>query len=153
MSPRLGGFFPFSLWCNPIGSSVSFTRPFERVEALRRVADDRFRAKEQELEKQLRDTEDKLTALQSKRSDKSSLILTPEQEKELDEFQQEKLNIRKQLRAVRAGLDEDIKGLGTEIKILNIVVVPFLFAVAVLLVAVWRRKQRMAPSSNKGNNP
>jgi len=132
---------------------AAFTRPFTRVEALRRVADDRFRAKEQELEKQLRDTEDKLTALQSKRSDKSSLILTPEQEKELDEFQQDKLNIRKQLRAVRAGLDEDIKGLGTEIKILNIVVVPFLFAVAVLLVAVWRRKQRMAPSSNKGNNP
>ena len=133
---------------------AAFTRPFERVEALRRVADDRFRAKEQELEKQLRDTEDKLTALQSKRSDKSSLILTPEQEKELDEFQQEKLNIRKQLRAVRAGLDEDIKGLGTEVKILNIVVVPFLFAVAVLLVAVWRRKQRSAATpSNKGNTP
>jgi len=92
--------------------------------------------------------------LQSKRSDKSSLILTPEQEKELDEFQQEKLNIRKQLRAVRAGLDEDIKGLGTEVKILNIVVVPFLFAVAVLLVAVWRRKQRStATPSNKENNP
>jgi len=133
---------------------AAFTRPFERVEALRRVADDRFRAKEQELEKQLRDTEDKLTALQSKRSDKSSLILTPEQEKELDEFQQEKLNIRKQLRAVRAGLDEDIKGLGTEVKIMNIVVVPFLFAVAVLLVAVWRRKQRSAATpSNKGNTP
>jgi ABC-type uncharacterized transport system involved in gliding motility auxiliary subunit len=132
---------------------AAFTRPFERVEALRRVADDRFRAKEQELEKQLRDTEDKLTALQSKRSDKSSLILTPEQEKELDEFQQQKLSIRKQLRAVRAGLDEDIKGLGTEIKILNIVVVPFLFAAVVLLVAVWRRKQRLAPSSNKENNP
>ncbi|HET9388970.1 MAG TPA: Gldg family protein, partial [Steroidobacteraceae bacterium] len=53
---------------------ASFSRPFDRVEALRRSADDRFRAKEQELEKQLRETEDKLTALQSKRSDKSSLI-------------------------------------------------------------------------------
>ncbi len=132
---------------------ATFTRPFERVEALRRVADDRFRAKEQELEQQLRDTEDKLGALQSKRSDKSSIILTPEQEKELDQFQEEKLNIRKQLRAVRAGLDQEIKGLGTEIKIVNIVVVPFLFAMAVLLFAIWRRRQRAMPATNKEKNP
>ncbi len=56
---------------------ATFTRPFDRVEALRRTADDRFRAKEQELEQQLNDAETKLTALQSRRSDKSALILTP----------------------------------------------------------------------------
>jgi ABC-type uncharacterized transport system involved in gliding motility auxiliary subunit len=133
---------------------ASFRRPFERVEALRRTADDRFRAKEQELEKELRDTEDKLTALQSKRSDKSSLILTPEQEKELDQFQQEKVGIRKQLRAVRAGLDANIQSLGTEIKLLNIIVIPLLLAIAVVLIAAWRKKQRSArASSNKENNP
>jgi ABC-type uncharacterized transport system involved in gliding motility auxiliary subunit len=121
---------------------AAFTRPFERVEALRRNADDRFRAKEQELENQLRDTEDKLTALQSKRSDKSSIILTPEQEKELDQFQEQKLSIRKQLRAVRAGLDEDIKGLGNEIKIIDIIVAPVLFAAIMLLLAFWRRDKR-----------
>ena len=132
---------------------ATFTRPFERVEALRRVADDRFRAKEQELEQQLRETEDKLETLQSKRSDKSAIILTPEQEKELDHFQDEKVSIRKQLRQVRAGLDEEIKSLGTELKILNIVVVPFAFVVVVLLIAVGRRRQRTSSVTNKGNNP
>ena len=133
---------------------ASFRRPFERVEALRRTADDRFRAKEQELEKQLRDTEDKLTALQSKRSDKSSLILTPEQEKELDQFQQDKVGIRKQLRAVRAGLDADIESLGAEVKVLDIIVFPLLLAIAVVLIAAWRKKQRTMPApSNKENNP
>jgi ABC-type uncharacterized transport system involved in gliding motility auxiliary subunit len=132
---------------------ATFTRPFERVEALRRVADDRFHAKEQELEQQLRETEDKLEALQSKRSDKSSIILTPEQEKELDRFQDDKVNIRKQLRQVRAGLDAEIKSLGTELKILNIVVVPFAFVVVVLLIAVGRRRQRTSSVTNKGNNP
>src|SRR5437016_1806336 len=122
---------------------ATFSRPFERVEALRRIADDRFRAKEHELEQQLRDTEEKLTALQSKRNDKSALILTPEQEKELDRFQQEKLRIRKELRAVRAGLDEDIKSLGTLLKIVNILVVPIGFAVGALLVAAWRRQRRV----------
>ncbi len=132
---------------------ATFRRPFERVEALRRTADDRFRAKEQELEKQLRDTEDKLTALQSKRSDKSSIILTPEQEKELDQFQQQKVSIRKQLRAVRAGLEEDINGLGVEMKVINIIVVPLVFALAVVFFAVWRRQQRLTPPANKENKP
>jgi|SRR5579872_2180833 len=123
---------------------ASFKRPFEKVEALRRAADDRFRAKEQELEQQLRDAEEKLTALQSRRNDKSALILTPEQEKEIERFTQEKLRIRKELRAVRAGLDKDIQGLGSEVKVVNIIVVPVLFALAALFIALWRRQQRAA---------
>jgi ABC-type uncharacterized transport system involved in gliding motility auxiliary subunit len=121
---------------------ASFTRPFERVERLRRAADDRFRAKEQELERQLRETEEKLTGLQSKGGGTSAeLLLTPAQEQEIEHFQTEKLRIRKQLRAVRAGLDEDIKRLGTALKILNIIVVPGIFAVLALLIAAWRRRE------------
>lgn len=122
---------------------ASFSRPFDRVEALRRSADDRFRAKEQELEQQLRDTEQKLTQLQSKRNDKSAVILTPEQESELDHFQQEKRRIRKELRAVRAGLDENISHLGTVIKVLDIVIFPALFVLIALLIGLWRRQQRV----------
>src|SRR6266853_762984 len=125
---------------------ASFTRPFERVEKLRRAADDRFRAKEQELEQQLRETEDKLTALRSKGGNQSALIITPEQEQEIEHFQTEKLRIRKQLRAVRAGLDADIKGLGTTLKIINIIVVPALFAVVALLMAAWRRRRPAVPA-------
>jgi ABC-type uncharacterized transport system involved in gliding motility auxiliary subunit len=133
---------------------ASFTRPFDRVERLRHVADDRFRAKEQELEQQLRDTEEKLTALQSRRNDKSAMILTPEQEKELDRFQDEKLKIRKELRAVRAGLDKDIKALGNELKIVNIIVVPILFAAIALLIGWWRRQQRSpVPTSTEVAKP
>jgi ABC-type uncharacterized transport system involved in gliding motility auxiliary subunit len=123
---------------------ASFARPFERVEKLRHIADDQFRAKEQELEQQLRETEEKLTALQSKRNDKSALVLSPDQEKELDNFQDEKLRIRKELRAVRAGLDKDIKSLGTELKVLNILVLPILFALAALSVFLVRRQKRNA---------
>jgi ABC-type uncharacterized transport system involved in gliding motility auxiliary subunit len=123
---------------------ASFTRPFERVEKLRRAADDRFRAKEQELESQLRETESKLTELQSKgKGDNAALILTPEQEQEIDHFQTEKLRIRKELRAVRAGLDANIKDLGTTLKIINIIVVPAVFAVAALLIAFWRRRRAL----------
>jgi ABC-type uncharacterized transport system involved in gliding motility auxiliary subunit len=132
---------------------ATFTRPFERVEALRHRADERFRAKEQELERELRDTEEKLTALQTKRNDKSALILTPEQEKELDHFQDEKLRIRKELRAVQAGLNEDIKGLGLELKVLNIIVVPVLFALAALLIGLSRRRRRTRSAATAPAHP
>jgi ABC-type uncharacterized transport system involved in gliding motility auxiliary subunit len=130
---------------------ASFARPFDRVEKLRKLADDQFRAKEQELEQQLRDTEEKLTALQSKRNDKSAMILTPDQEKELDNFQDQKLVIRKQLRAVRAGLDKNIKALGNELKIINIVVVPVLFAILALLFTAWRKRQRSSGRTATGS--
>jgi ABC-type uncharacterized transport system involved in gliding motility auxiliary subunit len=122
---------------------ASYARPFERVAKLRHAADDRFHSKEQELEQQLRETEEKLTALQSaKGGSQSALILTPAQEQELEHFQAEKLRIRKELRAVRAGLDQEIASLGTRLKVLNIVVMPAVFALIALLLGVWRRRRQ-----------
>jgi len=121
---------------------ATFTRPFERVEALRRNADERFRTKEQELEQQLRATEEKLTTLESRRNDRSSVILTPEQERELSRFQDEKLRIRKELRKVHLNLDQEIRRLGTTLKVLNIIVVPVLLAVLALIAVGWRKRRR-----------
>jgi len=123
---------------------ATFTRPFARVEKLRRAAEDRFRDKEQELEQQLQATEQKLTALQSKGGgrEQSSLIVTPQEQEEIEHFGQEKIRIRKELRAVRAGLDADISRLGTEIKIVDIIVIPAAFALLALGFAAWRRRTR-----------
>jgi ABC-type uncharacterized transport system involved in gliding motility auxiliary subunit len=122
---------------------ATFTRPFDRVEKLRHAADDRFRDKEHELEQQLQATEQKLTALESKGGGGGqNAIVTPEEQQEIEHFGQEKLRIRKELRAVRAGLDEDIRRLGTEIKIVDIVVIPALFALLALAFGYWRRRMR-----------
>ena len=91
-----------------IRGRASFSRPFERVEALRHQADDRLRAKALELESQLRATEAKLTELQSKRNDQASLLLSPEQEQEIKRFTAEKARVRKELRETQRGLDVDI---------------------------------------------
>jgi ABC-type uncharacterized transport system involved in gliding motility auxiliary subunit len=128
-----------------IRGRASFVRPFERVEELRRQAEDRFRSKERELEEELRATEQKLTALQSSRNDTSSLILTPEQEQELDRFQDEKLRIRKELREVRHGLDQEIDRLGTVLKVINIALVPLLLTIVALGAFLWRRRRAAAP--------
>ncbi|HWW32381.1 MAG TPA: Gldg family protein, partial [Steroidobacteraceae bacterium] len=121
---------------------ATFTRPFDRVEKLRRAADDRFRDKEHELEQQLQSTEQKLTALQSKGGGDQGAIVTPQEQQEIEHFAQEKIRIRKELRAVRAGLDADIRRLGTEIKIVDIIVIPAAFALLALGFAAWRRRVR-----------
>jgi ABC-type uncharacterized transport system involved in gliding motility auxiliary subunit len=127
-----------------IRGRATFVRPFERVEALRRNAEARFRSKERELEEELRATEQKLTALQTSRNDQSSLILTPEQEQELERFQQQKAAIRKDLREVRHGLDRDIKRLGTVLDVINIALVPLLLTLFGLAVFLWRRRRARA---------
>jgi ABC-type uncharacterized transport system involved in gliding motility auxiliary subunit len=124
-----------------IRGRAGFTRPFLRVEALQHAADARFHAQEQQLQQELQQTEQQLTLLQSRRNDKSALILTPAQQTEIERFEAEKLQIRKRLRAVQARLVSDIDRLGTELKVINIIVMPAVFALAALLLAGLRRRR------------
>jgi ABC-type uncharacterized transport system involved in gliding motility auxiliary subunit len=128
----------------------TFSRPFTRVDRLRAQADERLRGKAAELEQQLADTERKLTELQSRREDRQSLVLSPEQQRELERFQQEKLRVRKELRAVRHGLDEQIERLGTTLKLLNVVAMPLLLSIAALAVTVLARRRRRARRGTTG---
>jgi ABC-type uncharacterized transport system involved in gliding motility auxiliary subunit len=133
-----------------IRGRAGFTRPFLRVEKLKRIADARFHSQETQLQQELQQTEQQLTLLQSKRNDKSALILTPEQQQQIEHFEAERLEIRKRLRAVQAGLVSDIDRLGTELKIINIIVMPAVFALAALLIAAIRRRRPAPAPSNRG---
>ena len=121
---------------------ASFSRPFERIEALKRQADDRLRAKALELQSELQQTEGKLTELQAKRNDQSSLMLSPEQEAELKRFTAEKARVRKELRETERGLDVDINRLGSRLKVINIAIAPLLVAVAGVIILSLRRRRR-----------
>jgi ABC-type uncharacterized transport system involved in gliding motility auxiliary subunit len=130
-----------------IRGRATFSRPFERIEALKRQADDRLRAKELELQKELRQTESKLTEIQSKRNDKSSMMLTPEQEQALKGFTTEKARVRKELRETERGLDVDITRLDNWIKVLNIAVMPLAVAIAGMVILSMRRRRRLGAKS------
>ncbi|MDH3274050.1 MAG: Gldg family protein [Gammaproteobacteria bacterium] len=124
-----------------VRSRGSFSRPFTKVEELRASAETRFRETEQRLQQELAETERRLGELQSSREDTGSLLLTAEQQAELDRFVDQRASIRKELRAVQRGLDEDIENLGTLLKIINIGLVPLLLTLATLF-ALWRRRQQ-----------
>jgi ABC-type uncharacterized transport system involved in gliding motility auxiliary subunit len=126
-----------------VRSRSGASRPFTRVEKLRAGAEARFRETEQRLQQELADTERRLGELQSAReeNDTGSLLLTDEQQAEIDRFIDQRASIRTELRAVQRGLDKDIEDLGTRLKIINIALVPLLLTL-VILFAWWRRRGR-----------
>lgn len=126
-----------------VRSRASYTRPFSRVEALRVEAESQYRQTEQRLQSELADTETRLGELQSSREDTGSLLMTPEQEAEIDRFVDQRAAIRKELRAVQRDLDKNIERLGTILKILNIGLVPVLITLFALF-SVWRRNREQA---------
>ena len=132
-----------------IRGRASFTRPFERVEALKRQADDRLRSKALELQSELQQTEAKLTELQNKRNDQSSLMLTPEQEQELKRFTTERAQVRKQLRETERGLDIHIDRLNTWLKVINIAIAPLAVAVAGVIILTLRRRRKSSAAGSK----
>jgi len=130
-----------------IRGRATFSRPFERVEALKRQADDRLRSKALELQAELQQTETKLTELQSKRNDQASLMLTPEQEQEVKRFTDEKAHVRKELRETQRGLDVDIDRLNTWLKVINIAIAPLAVAIAGVVILTLRRRRKSSEAS------
>ena len=123
-------------------SRATYTRPFTTVEDLRRRADLEFRATEQRLEGELTQTEQRLGELQQSRSAGNSLLMSPEQQAEIQRFLDEQVRIRQELRAVRRNLDADIERLGTWLKAINIVLMPVLLTLAALGVVLMRRNRK-----------
>ncbi len=130
------------------GRAIS-QRPFTRVDDMKRAAEDKFRGAEQELQKQLSDTERKLTELQSGKSKGSEMIMSPEQQAEMQSFTQKKVEIRKQLRQVQLGLDENIDALGARLKLINIGLMPLLITIAALSFAFWKRRRATSDAATR----
>lgn len=120
------------------GRGVS-ARPFTRMTEIQRDAEQRFRAKEQELSEKLRATERKLNELRTTKDQAAGkAILTPEQQAEIDRFRGEMLTIRKQLRDVQLDLRRDIDSLQSWVRFLAIGGVPIL----IVVFALWRGRRR-----------
>jgi len=123
-------------------SRGEFTRPFDRVEAIRRDAELKFREREQQLQARLKETEDKIRQLQEEQGNDTGLILSPEQSREMEKYRQIRLETRKELRAVQHELKKNIENLGTKLRIINIALVPLLVAFIALGTGIYRVHRR-----------
>ena len=132
-----------------------FRRPFTLIEEMQRRADAEFRAEEQRLEEQIQRTEQRIGELQLARGDAgdpSSLVLTPEQQAELDSLQDELIASRKQLRQVQLNLRQDIENLETRLQIINTAAVPVLLSLFAFSLAVARSVRRRADRRKGGSD-
>lgn len=117
-------------------------RPFDKVLAIQRASDKKYRETENQLRQQLRETETKLNELQQAKGSESQLILSEEQQQEIERFKQRKLEVRKSLREVKRNLNKDIEALGNHIKFINIALIPILITLVVILISAFRSRRR-----------
>lgn len=117
-------------------------RPFTKVIELQKASDKKFREQENVLKQRLRETEEKLNKIQREKGQQDRLIMSQEQEQEIQKFQSEKLEVRKKLREVRRSLDKDIKDLGSNLKIINIGFIPLLISLLGVFVLWFKPKKK-----------
>ena len=123
-------------------SRGEFSRPFTVVEQIRRDAEAQFREQEQELQTRLEETEQKIAQLQQEGGE-SALLLTEEQAAEIEKFRLEQIRTRKELRAVQHELQKNIERLGTQLKFINIGLIPLIIALLALVAGVQRSRRKV----------
>lgn len=124
----------------------SFDRPFTLIEQMQREAEAEFLAKEQTLEEEIEQTRQRITDLQSARTETgvAALVLTEEQQAEVDALEETLIAKRKELREVQLNLRKDIEALETRLKIINTAAVPVLLCVLAMTMGGYNALRRRA---------
>jgi ABC-type uncharacterized transport system involved in gliding motility auxiliary subunit len=116
-------------------------RPFQVIVDMRQEADDKFRAREQELLTSIQAIEQNIENLQ-REEQATGVAFTAAQQQEIDNFRVEMLQSRRDLREVQRSLRNDVETLESRVRIVNIWAVPVVIAILALLLALVRRLRR-----------
>ena len=120
-------------------------RPFDVVERMQSEAEDKYRAQERELARELDDVQKKVNDLETKERAGGAAVLSQEQQEEIGKFRKRMREIRQELRQVQLDLRRDIDRLEAGLKLVNIAAMPAavaVFAVVVLLARRNRKRER-----------
>jgi len=125
-------------------SRASAARPFTVIRDMEARAQQAYLGKIKELEDNLTQTQEKLSALQKGRGKGAGAILSSEQQTELENFRKKAAETRLVLKEVRRELRADSEALQFWTKVLNIALMPLLIAIAGIVLAVLRRRRAPA---------
>jgi len=117
-------------------------RPFTLIEDIRREAESRHRAKEQELLDRLEEAVGRLNRLETDSSAEEQVVLTPAQTESLKTLRADVIRLRRELRDVQHRLRRDVEALTARATLVNIALVPALVAVFAVALAYVRRSRR-----------
>lgn len=118
-------------------------RPFKRVQDLERVAQVRYQAKLDEIERRLEEANAKIAELSRQTGGVSAkgVVITPEMQREIEKFQSEADRLSEERRVIRRGLSEDVNSLGRRLQVLNLLAGPSLALLFGLAYALLRRRK------------
>jgi ABC-type uncharacterized transport system involved in gliding motility auxiliary subunit len=125
-------------------SRASINRPFTRLKAMEAEAGRQWESKVKELETEKSETERKLQELQSSKQGNEQFILSPEQQKEMENFQKTASQVNKQIKEVQKQLRRETDSLEFWTKVINIGAMPVLVAITGIVLAVVKRKKTAA---------
>ena len=128
-----------------VRSRGGLNRPFTRLQELEANAGKKWQDTLKGLETKRSETQQKISALQAaKQGGAQQFILSPEQQKELQNYQAEEADYAKQLRQIQKNLRKDTDSLETTIRVLNIGAMPALVALTGIVLSVVKRKRTAA---------
>jgi len=116
-------------------------RPFTAVLELKQKAQERWLSKENELVKQVEETNQKLRQLEQQKEGSQKMIISPEQEAEVARFKEERQKINRQLKEVRKNLRAEIENLGATLKAINIFLMPLLLSIVGIVFAIYKQRK------------
>jgi ABC-type uncharacterized transport system involved in gliding motility auxiliary subunit len=125
-------------------SRAAFTRPLTVIQQMEARAQQSYLGKIKELEDNLQQTQEKLTALQKGRAGAQSTLMSPEQQAELDNFKKKAIETRRDLKELRKNLRVESEALQFWTKVVNIGMVPLLVTLLGLGLALVRRRRTVA---------
>jgi ABC-type uncharacterized transport system involved in gliding motility auxiliary subunit len=129
-----------------IRSRATMNRPFTKVHEMEAAAQERYRSKIKDLTKSLEETQTRLNELQQAKqgTGQQKLILSPEQQAEIQKFKQKQAEVNKELKQVRKDLRREIDSLENRLKWLNIAGMPLLVTAVGISLAMVKRKKTAA---------
>jgi ABC-type uncharacterized transport system involved in gliding motility auxiliary subunit len=127
-----------------VRSRGTLNRPFTVVKEMQAQANARFQAEIAKLQKEVDETNQKLSELQGKKEGNQRFVLSKEQQEEMEKFKQKRAEANKKLKLVRRDLAKDIESLELRTKVINIAGVPLLVAAAGIGLAMVRKQKTKA---------
>jgi ABC-type uncharacterized transport system involved in gliding motility auxiliary subunit len=126
-------------------SRASLNRPFTRLKEMEARAGREYEDKVKELEAKRDETERKISELQAaKAGNDQKFILSPEQQKELENYQRTVADANKDLRVTQKKLRKETDALEFWTKVTNIGTMPILVAATGIVLAIYKRKRTAA---------
>jgi ABC-type uncharacterized transport system involved in gliding motility auxiliary subunit len=127
-----------------VRSRATQSRPFTVVKEMQAQAQAKYQEKIASLQKQVEETNRKLSELQGKKEAGQRFVLSKEQQEEIERFKAQKAKANQDLKRVRRDLDQEINSLKNRLRWLNIAGMPLIVTVAGIALGISRKQKTKA---------